>query len=190
VHHSERIDSFCLEEEQFFRSYEAEGVNPDELRRELELDGMETKAPTAEQRAHSRRFRRPVAYVMAGMSALSFVGLAQRGFPSNSRREGHAEWAIAIPRSASREHAHALRAKHVSSKLTTAGVQSSGVPWSQTEFAESAFSFALRSPAELLKPPPNAASVELTAMVDSPTNPLLVNDFTSALLSICRNAPA
>ncbi|HEX2672857.1 MAG TPA: hypothetical protein VHM25_18360, partial [Polyangiaceae bacterium] len=86
VQHPKPIDSFCMEEEHFFGSYQAERVNA-EASLTLELDTVEAQPPSAEQVAHFSRFRKPVTWVMAAMGSLSLVALGLRGFQQHSGRE-------------------------------------------------------------------------------------------------------
>jgi hypothetical protein len=79
------------EEEEFFGSYDAEqGMSAT-----LELGDTETQPPTREELAHLARFRRPVAFVVGGMTLLSLVALGKQG----SRRElvAHYSSALAAP---------------------------------------------------------------------------------------------
>jgi|GEM_PF-3076853 len=160
VQHSKRIDSFCVEDERFFGSYEAEQVSA-EGSLTLEWDTVEAQPPTAQQLAHFTRFRRPVAWVIAIMGSLSLVALGQ-SVQQNSRREfvAHIGSATAIP----------------------AAARISEVPWSWTEFAESEI-------AAVLEPTrPSTPGNKLPSLDSAAKQASLVNDFTSALLSMCRDA--
>src|SRR6187402_2460591 len=86
VQHSIRIDSFCTEDELFFESHEAKPV-AFEGAPTLEIDTVETQPATAEQLAHLTRFRRPVAWIVGAMGALSLLALGQHGYQQIARRE-------------------------------------------------------------------------------------------------------
>lgn len=87
------------DDEDFFRRYDAERVR--QSNSDLELESAEPP-PSAEQLAHFGRFRKPVAYIFAAMSALSLTALALRGsepiVPAPiARRELVARYAAALP---------------------------------------------------------------------------------------------
>jgi hypothetical protein len=161
VQHSKRIDSFCVEDEHFFGSYEAEPASA-EGSLTLEFDTLAARAPTAEQLAHFTRFRKPVACIIAAMGSLSLVALGQ-SLQQNSRREvvAHIGSATALP----------------------AAERSSQAPWSSTEFAESAIFLGLEPTR------PSTSGSRLSSLDEAATQASLVNDFTSALLAMCRDVP-
>ena len=163
MRHSKPINSFCEEDEHFFATYEAERVSAEgPLTREF--DTVEAQPPSAEQLAHFTRFRRPVAWVVAAMGSLSLVALGQ-GFQQNSRRAvvGHVGSATATP----------------------AAMRTLEAPWSWPEFAESEGVIAL-----VLQPTRPSGSISKLPLLDDAATPAsLVNDFTSELLSMCRDAP-
>jgi hypothetical protein len=185
VQHSIRTDSFCVEDERFFGSYEAEQVAAGGALT-LEFDPVEAQPPTAEQRAHFTRFRRPVAGFLAAMGSLALLGLAQHAFQQNSRPEvvahiGSATRFLTSAAPNNRAEGSGLPGRSV---LTSAAEHTSGAPWSSTELAGSAIAL----PLETTLPGPSGG--ELSLLADSGTQVTLVNDFTSALLSICRNVPS
>jgi hypothetical protein len=164
VRHSKRTDSFCEEDEHFFGSYEANLVNAEESPR-LEFDTVEARPPSAEQLAHFTRFRKPVAWVVAAMGSLSLVALV-RGFQQNSRGE--------------------VVTHTISRTAISAATRTAAAPWSSSEFAEGESPLAL-----VLQPTRSSTSNSELPLLDHPaTQASLVNDFTSALLSMCRAAPA
>ncbi|HEY0469950.1 MAG TPA: hypothetical protein VGC79_37445 [Polyangiaceae bacterium] len=184
MQHSIRIDSFGVEDELFFESYEAERVNG---RGPLpfEFDAVEAQPPTAEQLAHFTRFRRPVAWVMAAMGLLSLVALGQHASQQNSRREvvAHVGSAPAVTSAAAKNLA-AVSAVPGSSVLASAAEQTSEAPWSWTALAESVIALVVEPT------PPSTSGGKLCLLADSPMRASLVSDFTSALLSMCLNAPS
>jgi len=184
VQHSIRIDSFCEEDELFFRSCEAEQVGS-EGSVTLEFDAIEAHPTTAEQLAHFTRFRRPVAWILAAMGSLSLVALGQHGFQQISRGEvAHIGSTTAIRTSAAAKNIASASAVPGSSVLLSAVERTSEAPWSWTELAESAIALVLEPTR------PRTSGSKLSLQADSATQASLVNDFTSALLSICRNAPS
>lgn len=188
VQHSERIDSFHAEEEHFFGSYEAERVNA-ERSTTLELDSAEARPPSAEDLARFNRFRRPVAWVMAAMGSLSLVALGQHGFQQPSRGEvvAHIGSATAIATPAAANNPGAAAGAGRKSAWASAAEPTTQVPWSWTELAESALAVVLEPApsATLARTLPSPAESATWAMQAS-----LVNDFTSELLSMCREAPS
>lgn len=185
VPHSQLIDSFCLEDEHFFQSYEAERVHAEESLT-LECDTVEAQGPTTEQLAHLSRFHRPVAWIMAAMGALSLVALGQHGF-HNSRLDGVAPIALApaMRTSVAAENTSSASTLPGKSVFESAGERTSDDLWSWTEFAEDAIAFVLQPT------PPRASSRELPALAASETARMQatqINDFTSELLSMCREA--
>ena len=164
MRHSKRNDSFCEQEEHFFGSYLAEQVSA-EGSLTLESDTVEARAPSAQQLAHFTRFRRPVAWVIAAMGSLSLVALG-RSLQQNSRGE--------------------VVALMGSSPAIPAATRISEAPESWSGFAESESASAL-----MLQPtPPSASNSKPYLLNDAATQAYLVTDFTSALLSMCRDAPA
>src|SRR4051812_47130531 len=87
------------EDEHFFGSYEAEPVDAGFLSA-FEFDA-ESEFPSAAQRAHLTRFRKPVAWGMAALASLSLVALGH-GLQSNSQSQlaAHSGSTIASPTSA------------------------------------------------------------------------------------------
>ena len=184
VQHSTRIDSFSEEDERFFGSYEAEQVNA-RGSLTLELDAGEAPPQTAEQLIHFTRFRRPVAWAMAAMGAFSLVALGQHGLHQSSRREvvAHIGSAPVVLASAAAESFAAVSVVPSRAVLASAAERTSEAPSSRTELAESAIAL-------VLEPTSHTSRGQLSLLADPATEASLVNDFTSALLSICRNAPA
>ena len=182
MQHWQGIDSFCKEEEHFFGSYEAEGVNA-ERSPTLELDSVEAQRPTAEQLAHFTRFRRPVAWVMAAMGSLSLAALGQHAFQHDSRRElvAHARSATAVPTSASARDLARVSALPRGAVFAGAAQQTAEAPGSWIELAENAIALVFEST------PASPSSSKLPSLTDSAPSPRLVNDFTSALLAMCRD---
>ena len=185
MQHSTRTDSFSKEDERFFGSYEAEQVNAIGAL-SLDFDDVEVPPQTAEQLVHFTRFRRPVAWVMAAMGSLSLVALGQHGLQRSAPRKvaTHISSAPAVLTSAAAKDFSALSALPSSSVLASAVEQTSQAPSSRTELDESAIALAL-----VLEPTPRTSGGRASP-ADSATEASLVNDFTSALLSMCRNAPA
>jgi hypothetical protein len=183
VQHSP-IDSFSAEDELFFGSYEAEQVNA-RGSLTLEFDALEVSPQTAEQLTHITRFRRPVAWVMAAMGSLSLVALGQHGFRHDSRREVVAQIgsAPAVLTSAAAKNLAAVSALPGRSVLASAAEQTSEAPSSWTELVESAIALALEPT------PPRTSRGKLSSLANSATQASSVNDFTSALLSMCRTRP-
>ena len=160
MQHSKRIDSFCAEDEHFFGSYDADQVSAEES---LSLDTLGAQPPSTEQLAHFTRFRKPVAWVIAALGSLSLVALGH-GMQRNSRREvaAHVGSTSAIP----------------------TAERASAVPWSWTEFAEGALALVLEPTR------PSTSGSKLGSRDDAAKQASLVNDFTSDLLSMCRDVPA
>jgi hypothetical protein len=186
VQHSKLIDSFSTDDEHFFGSYDAERVNAGGSLA-LEFDTVDAAPPTTEQLAHLTRFRRPVAWVVAAMGSLSLVTLGQHGFRQNSssRREvvAHLGSPTAIRTSAATRNFAAVSALPSRSALMSSAEQASDAAWSWTELAGSAIALVL----EPTQPSTSASKLpSLTA--DSALQATLVNDFTSELLSMCRDA--
>jgi hypothetical protein len=94
------------EEENFFRSYEAEQARA----AEFDLDSDEARPATREELAHLSRFRKPVALVMAAMGLLSIVALGIRG----SRREF-----VALDESSAAHTPHRALVAHYGSAIPT-----------------------------------------------------------------------
>lgn len=160
MQHSKRIESFGIEDERFFGSYEAERISA-EVALTLEFDPVEAPTPTSEQRAHLTRFRKPVAWVMVAMSSLSLLALGQ-GLQKHSRPE--------------------FATHSASVKAVPAAERPSEAPWSWTEFAESAS-------AVLLDPfRPSTSGSKPRSLGDTAEQASLVEDFTSELMSVCRDA--
>ena len=87
------------DDEFFFGSYDANHASVEASDSPLEFDAP-SPPPTAEERAHFRRFRRPVAGIVAGMALLSLIALGVHGSPgSGSQRElvAHYNSALAAP---------------------------------------------------------------------------------------------
>ena len=185
MQHSIPLDSFCAEDELFFGSYEAEPVNGTGALTP-ELNDVEARLPTAAQLAHFSRFRRPVAWVVAAMSSLSLVALAVHGSRQSSRRELAAQVgsASAVVTPAAANHLAALSALPGRSVFARAAEQTSDLPWSWSELAESALALVVEPT------PPSASAGKQSLLAASATQASQVNDFTSALLSMCRNAPS
>lgn len=186
MQHPKLTDAFCAEDEHFFGSYEAERVDAGGSLT-LEFDGSEPQPPSAEQVAHFTRFRRPVAWVMAAMGSLSLVALGQHGFQQNSRREvvAHIGSATATRSPAAAENFAPASAVPSGSILVGAEERTSDASWSWTELAESAMALVLEPTRS------RSSDSELTPLADSATPAMqasLVNDFTSELLSMCRDA--
>src|SRR5439155_12473501 len=159
-----RIDSFCVEDEHFFGSYEAEQVDGRESLA-LEFDAVEAQPATAEQLAYFTRFRRPVAWVMAAMRSLSLVGLAQHAAQQNSRREvvAHIGSATAVLTSAAAKGLAAVSAQPGRAAFASAAERTSEAPWSWTELAESAMALVVEPT------PPSTSGDELCLLTDSTT---------------------
>jgi len=185
VQHSIRIDSFCVEDELFFASYETEQVNAGRSMT-LAFDAVEAQPPTAEQRAHFTRFHRPVAWVITAMASLSLVALVQRGLQQNSRREvlAHVGPAPKVQTAAAAKKLAAVSAVPSRPAHAIAAEQTSESPWSWIGLHESVLAL-VREPA-----PPDTSAGKLSSLADSVMQASLVNDYTSALLSMCRNAPS
>ena len=185
MQHSIRTDSFCVEDELFFASYETQQVDAGRSM-SLAFDAVEAQPPTAEQRAHFTRFRRPVAWVIAAMASLSLVALTQRGLQQNSRREvvAHVSSAPNGLTAAANKLSPVSAVPSISAHAIAAEPTSEAAPWSWTGLDESALALVLEPT------PPDAPAGKLSSLVDSATQASLVNDYTSALLSMCRNAPS
>jgi hypothetical protein len=179
-----RIDSFCAEDELFFGTYKAEQANGGGSL-PLEVDAAEAELPTAEQLAHFTRFRRPVAWVIAAMGSLSLVALGQHASQQSSRRVfAQTGSATAVLTSAAAKNLAAVPAAAGRLVFASAAERTSEAPWSWIELDESVIALAVEPT------PPSTSGGTLSLLVDSPTQASLVNDFTSALLSMCRNAPS
>ncbi|HKO47320.1 MAG TPA: hypothetical protein VJV79_06335 [Polyangiaceae bacterium] len=183
--HSIRLDSFCVEDELFFRSYEAEPVDA-RGSQPLEFDALEAQPPTAEQLAHFTRFRRPVAWVVAAMGSLSLLALGLQGSQQNSRSVAvaHMGSATAVLDSSAAKHLATVSALPGRSAFASAAERPSEAAWSWTELAESALALVLEPT------PPSISGGKQSSQAEPATQATLVNDFTSSLLSMCRNAPA
>ena len=185
---SKLTDSFSIEDEHFFRSYEAEPVNTEGLLT-LEFEAVDDRPPTLEQLAHLTRFRRPVAWIMAAMGSLSLLALGQHGVRQNSRREvvAHIASATAIRTSVAAESFASVSAMPGSSIFVRAAERTSETPWSWTELAESAIALVLEPQR------PDTSGSKLPSRADSARSAMqasLVNDYASELLAICRAAPS
>lgn len=185
MQHSIRIDSFCEEDERFFGSYEAEHVDS-EGSLILEFDAVGDRATTPEQLAHFTRFRKPVVWILAAMSLLSLVALAQQDFQRLSRREvaAHVGSGAGVMTTAPAKNVAAVSALPARSASANAAEQTSESLWSRSELAGSAIALVLE------RTRPSTSGGKLSSLADSPTQVSLVNDFTSALLSMCRNVPS
>jgi hypothetical protein len=161
VQHSKRMDSFCEEDEHFFDSYEAERVSGEAFLT-FEFDTAEARPPTTDQLAHFTRFRRPVAWLIAAMGSLSLVAL------------GH---------SLQRSPRHEPVVHSSSARAIRATARTSETPWSWTELTDSALALVLESTqpgtSGNCQPSPDYAAKQAN----------LVNEFTSSLLCMCRDAP-
>jgi hypothetical protein len=67
------------EDERFFDSYDAERAAAEDSLRALESEAAEGDHPTDEQLAHRARFRKPVAWVVAGLGLFSLLALEEHG---------------------------------------------------------------------------------------------------------------
>lgn len=188
MQHSKLIDSFSTEDEHFFRSYEAEPVDA-EGPLTLEFDPVGAQRSTTERLAHLTRFRRPVAWVTAAMGLLSLVALGQRGLQQNSRREvaSHVGSASALPTSTAAMNFASVSAVPARSVFASAAEPTSEAPWSWTELAERALALVL----EPTRPRTSGSELPwLATQATQATQASLVNDFTSDLLSMCRDVPS
>jgi hypothetical protein len=185
VQHSIRVDSFCAEDELFFGSYQAEPVKG-EGSLTLEFDALEVQPPNAEQLAHFTRFRKPVAWVIAAMGLLSLAALGQHGVQQSSQREvvAYSGSASAVVAPVAAENLATLSALRGGSVFASAAEQTSEAPWSWSELIESTIALVVEPT------PPSTSGVTLSSLADSGTQASQVNDFTSALLAMCRNAPS
>jgi hypothetical protein len=173
-----------MEDEHFFGSYEGGPVHAEESLAP-EFDSVEAQPPSAEQVAHFTRFRKPVAWIMAAMGSLSLVALGQHVFQQNSRRDlvAHVGSTTAIRTAAAAKSFASASAMPGRSVLVSAVERPSEAPGSWTELAESALAFVLE-PAR-----PSTSGSKLHSLAAAPAMQAnLVNDFTSELLSICRDA--
>ena len=190
MQHAKLTESFSMEDEHFFGSYEAEAGYAEGALAPA-FDGVESAPPSAEQVAHLNRFRRPIAWVMAAMGSLSLVALGQHVYRQNSRREVVAQVgpASTLPISAAAKHHASLSAVPSRSVFASAAERTSEASWSWTDLAENALALVLE-PTGL-----RASAGELPSLADSATSTTpalqakLVNDFTSELLSMCRDVP-
>lgn len=80
------------DDERFFGSYDAERAVVEGA---SEVDATGPEPPTPAQLAHLNRFRRPVAWVVAGLALFSLLALEERG----ARREFVASYYAAVPAS-------------------------------------------------------------------------------------------
>jgi hypothetical protein len=159
-----------FDDDDFFGSYDPEKAGGVSLA-SLDFDAAEAP-PTPEQLAHWKRFRRPVAGVVASMALLALVGLETHGSRQHgSQREliAHYGAALAAPAAAT-------------AKQNAGGSEASSdlVPEALSAFVLDAWSVLVPDASSAVNPPAPALSVSsiAPALEFAPSITALTNSFT------------